>query len=101
MFECNRKERFKCLQINKKEDYKNLIDIKDVVKPQECRWYPPNTWFYKSEYGIDRTPITPGDWLIFIYDKRFNQLFLEEVISNEEFFRKYSIIEEDESCFNV
>ena len=101
MYECNRKERFKCLQINKKEDCKNLIEISKVVGPNECKWYSQAVWFYKSEYGIDRTPITPGDWLVFQPDKKSGYLYLEEVISNEKFHRKYSIIEEDKSCFNV
>ena len=45
MYECNRKERFKCLQINKKEDCKNLIEISKVVGPNECKWYSQAVWF--------------------------------------------------------
>lgn len=100
MYECNRKERFKCIQINKKEDYKDLIEISKVVEPKECKWYSQAVWFYKSEYGIDRTPIAPGDWLVFEFDNKGN-LYPIKFLSNKRFHEEYSIIEEDESCFNV
>ncbi|MFA5049207.1 MAG: hypothetical protein WC516_09350 [Patescibacteria group bacterium] len=50
MFECNRKERFKCIQINKKEDYKDLIDINEVLSPLRYSYKPNAKWVVKTPY---------------------------------------------------
>jgi len=100
MYECNRIERFKCLQINKKEDCKNLVEISKIVGPNECKYYLQAIWFYEGSYGIERQPIAPGDWIVFEFDNKGN-LYPIKFLSNKRFHEEYSIIEEDKSCFNV
>ncbi len=101
MFECNRKERFKCIQINKKEDYKDLIDINEVLSPLRYSYKPNAKWVVKTPYEDRRfhwrKPIAPGDWIVEESDGEIPF----RILSDEEFHKEYSIIEEDKSCFNV
>jgi hypothetical protein len=44
-----------------------------------------------------RKPIAPGDWIVEESDGEIPF----RILSDEEFHKEYSIIEEDKSCFNV
>lgn len=101
MYECNRKERFKCLQINKKEDYENLIDIEEVKILLNFYYTKPNAkWMIKSDNGnIYPFQIVPGDWIVFEYDHY--EMIPFKIFPNSYFHEEFSIIKEDESCFNV
>ena len=87
MLQCVKKDHIVyCMQINKKEDYRYLIDIPpeyndDYNKELKIKW------LIKTPLAFYPVLIAEGDWLIFEYDPETG--FPIKVVSNTEFHTEY------------
>jgi hypothetical protein len=87
MLQCVKKDHIVyCIQINKKEDYRYLIDIPVNYKNVYTERIGVK-WMVQTSVAFYPVEIAPSDWLIFEYDYKTG--LPVKVIPNKEFHTEY------------